>query len=273
MKIKKFFLLIMIVCLIHAYLHSAEKQISDTKNEFGGVTETFILDSSDRDYDQFTQVSFLYDENGQRRKAVYTFSPRIEKETGYSFQEEFYENGKITAYRMIYSEETSKIRGVKEIIEKLDEHGQTTELLYSNGNGYARTSATSFTLNYPLYSLSFLESAFELEQNSQNAISMSAAYKLARTFVHFKGGYSDLNDDEIEAISYFGYTFANSNPNMVDLYTCKSTAISEGKEYTVYIQESLLPYLQDDMDFLMAYGVMGLDGKLVLLMTEFSEIY
>ena len=60
---------------------------------------------------------------------------------------------------------------------------------------------------------------------------------------------------------------------MVDLYKCKSTAISEGKEYTVYIQESLLPYLQDDMDFLMAYGVMGLDGKLVLLMTEFSEIY
>lgn len=271
MKIKKFFLLITTVCLICSDMYSVEKQISSTKNEFGGVTETFILDSSDRDYDQFTQVSFLYDENGQRRKAVYTFSPSVEKETGYSFQEEFYENGKITAYRMIFSEEASKKRGVKEIIEKLNEQGQITELLYSNGNGYARTSATSFTLNYPLYSLSFLESAFELEQNSQNAISMSAAYKLARTFVHFNGGYSDLNEDDIEAISLFGEFL--SSPDIADLYTCKSTVTSEGKEYTVYIQESILPYLQDDMDFLLAYGVMGLHGELVLLMTEFSEIY
>lgn len=269
MKIKKFFLLIMIVCLICSDMYSAEKQISSTKNEFGGVTETFILDSSDRDYDQFTQVLFLYDENGQRRKAVYTFSPSVEKETGYSFQEEFYENGKITAYRMIFSEEASKKRGVKEIIEKLNEQGQTTELWYSNGNGYARTSVDSFTLNYPLYSLSFLEGMFDL--SDPHAITMSAAYKLARTFVHLKGGYSDLNEDDIEAISLFGEFL--SNPDMADLYTCKSTVTSEGKEYTVYIQESILPYLQDDMDFLLAYGVMGLHGELVLLMTEFSEIY
>ena len=271
MKFKKSFLLITIVCLICSDMYSADKQISSTKNEFGGVTETFILDPSERDYEQFTQISFSYDENGKRRKTAYVFSPSVEKETGYSFQEQFYENGKITAYRMIYSEETAKIRGVKEIIEKLDAQGETTELLYSNGNGYARTSVDSFTLNYPLYSLSFLEGMFDLSDT--HAISISAKYKFARTFVHFKGGYSDLNDDEIKAISYFGYTFANSNPNMVDLYTCKSTAISEGKEYTVYIQESLLPYLQDDMDFLLAYGVMGLHGELVLLMTAFSEIY
>ena len=123
MKIKKFFLLITTVCLICSDMYSAEKQISSTKNEFGGVTETYIIDPSEREYEQFTQFSFFYDENGIRRKTAYVFSPSVEKETGYSFQEEFYENGKITAYRMIYSEETSKIRGVKEIIEKLDEHG------------------------------------------------------------------------------------------------------------------------------------------------------
>ena len=263
-------LTILLACTLCSIIHSAEKKISNYVNEYGGITETYIINPTEKDYEQFTEVSFFYDENNQIRRTVYNLSSLIEEQTSYSQQEEIYSNGKMIAYKMIFSKAGQKKYGVKEITEIIDDNNETSELWYSNGEGIAKTSANSFTLNYPLYSLSFLEKEFEINENKSSFFAVSAKYNLVRTFVHFKGEYSELNKDDKKAIDSFGEFLSNKSLN--DLYTIKSTVVSEGKEYTVYVQKNLVPYLKKDMDFLMAYGVMVLKGNLVLFMTEFSEI-
>ena len=263
-------LTILLACSLCSIIHSAEKKISNYVNEYGGITETYIINPTEKDYEQFTEVSFFYDENNQKRRTVYNLSTVIEEQTGYSQQEEIYSNGKMIAYKMIFSKAGQKKYGVKEITEIINENNETSELWYSNGEGIAKTSTNSFTLNYPLYSLSFLEKEFEINENKSSFFAVSAKYNLVRTFVHFKGEYSELNKDDKKAIDSFGEFLSNKSLN--DLYTIKSTVVSEGKEYTVYVQKNLVPYLKKDMDFLMAYGVMVLKGNIVLFMTEFSEI-
>ena len=88
---------------------------------------------------------------------------------------------------MIFSKAGQEKYGVKEITEIIDDNNETSELWYSNGEGIAKTSANSFTLNYPLYSLSFLEKEFEINENKSSFFAVSAKYNLVRTFVHFKG--------------------------------------------------------------------------------------
>lgn len=267
---EKKFLIILIICVLATELNSAEKKISDFNNEYGGITETFIISPSEKDYEQFSEVSFFYDKNKQKIKVVYNLSSFVEEQTGYSQQAEIYSNGRMIEYRMIFSNAGVKKYGVKEIIEKINEENITSEIWYSNGYGIAKNSANSFTLNYPLYSLPYLEEVFELEENKNASFNISAKYYTARSFVHFNGEYENLNENDKKAIEYFGDFL--SNESMIDLYTTKSTVLYDGKEYTVYIQKNLLPYLKKNMEFLMAYGVMGLNGKLVLFITEFTEI-
>ncbi len=267
---KKKFLIILITCALLAKANSAEKKISDFNNEYGGITETFIISPEEKDYEQFSEVSFFYDKNKQKIKVVYNLSSIVEEQTGYSQQAEIYSNGRLSEYRMIFSNAGMKKYGVKEIIEKINDENITSEIWYSNGNGIAKTSADSFTLKYPLYSLPYLEEEYELEENKTALFTVSAKYHLARSFVHFTGEYENLNENDKKTIKFFGEFL--SSESLIDLYVTKSTVLYEGKEYTVYIQKNLLPYLRKNMDFLMAYGVMGLKENLVLFMTEFSEI-
>lgn len=265
---KNFFILILFI--LSSFCYAAEKKISDYNNEFGGITETFILLPDEKDYEQFTEVSFFYDKNNQKNKVIYNLSSTVEEKTGYSQQIEIFADGKLSEYRMIFSNSGIKKYGIQEIIEKIDNQNRTSEIWYSNGAGVAKVSANSFTLNYPLYSLSYLEEVFGFEESKNALISISARYNLARSFVHFNGEYENLNENDKKAIESFGEFL--SNKSLIDLYTVKSTVYSDGKEYTVYIQKNILPYLKKNMDFLMAYGVMGLKDNLVLLMTEFNEI-
>lgn len=61
------------------------------------------------------------------------------------------------------------------------------------------------------------------------------------------------------------------------LYNRKYQVKSGGKSYTVYMQDTLIPflkipYLTKDGECLLAYGIIGHKGKLYLIATEFSEV-
>ena len=68
-------LTILLACSLCSIIHSAEKKISNYVNEYGGITETYIINPTEKDYEQFTEVSFFYDENNQKRRTVYNLFP------------------------------------------------------------------------------------------------------------------------------------------------------------------------------------------------------
>lgn len=270
---KKVLIVLSSIFLVCSATICAEKKVY-SGNEYGGQTEEFIVDPSEKDYEQFYKVVDYYNGTNQKVKTVYYLSEAIQAESGYCRQEETYSEGRLTEYKMVYSEEGAKIKGVTEVVEKVNSNNQVYEVWYSDGINTAATEATSFTLNYPLYSLSYVENEFEFDKakksENKNRYYFSAKYYLGRSFVQFKNKISKLNDQDKEIVKCFAEYM--ESPDMVDLYTAKAEVVSEGKTYTVYIQKGLLPYIQKNMKCFMAYGVMGVNEQLVLLMAEFSEL-
>ena len=267
---KKLFLIINVICVMFFSTYAGEKTITDTKNEFGGITESVTINPSEKEYKQYTKVLFFYDTHKKLKKTMYYFSPAVEKETGFITQEEFYNNDKISEYKMTFSKNGQEQYGVEYIVEKLNAQGETSEMWYSNGKGIAKTKANSFLMNYPIYSLNFLKKELDLDHALKGELTLDARYNIARSFVKFNGDIVDVNNEDKRITRDF-MKFLNS-PNMADLYTKKTTVVSEGVTYTVYLQTKITKYIKKNMEALMAYGVMGVDGKLVLFITEFDEV-
>lgn len=252
-------------------LCAAERKITESENEFGGDTVEFNLSPDEKDYEQFTKVVFSYDNSKNKRKVTYYLSEKTAKESGYIIQEEYYENGNPVEYRMYFSAEESKKRGITTVIEKVN---YPNYLIYSDGEYIVYSNMNSFVHNYPVLALSYLEQEFFSDLNPEkskgNRYIADARYKKARSFVTFTSDFKELNKLDEEILKF--YSDYMEAPEMKDLYFKKAYAKSKGKKYTVYIQKNLEPYIKKNLTCLLAYGVIGCNNELFLISTEFEEL-
>lgn len=276
MKKQFLFLLILFCCF---FINAAERKVINIKNEFGGVTEEYTILPSEKDYEQFYKLIIFYDENDTKRKEAFYLSDSLKQESGIIVQEAFFKNGIVSEYRMNLTDEVFERQGITQVIEVLDSDGNTKLIGHSNGKFTAYASASSFVNDYPVYSLDFLDKEIfsdpkdkQKKEGSGDAYFLSLKYRKVRTFVKFSGDFEDLNDLDRTLITKFDKSMGDENPDWVALYTKKTTVESNNKKYTVYLQQNLLPYIKNDMDCLLAYGLIGLNGKLYLLATEFEEV-
>lgn len=251
-------------------LFAAERKTVETKNVFGGETLEFSLSPDEKDYEQFTKVLYYFDESNNKRKVVYYLSEKTARESGYIIQEEFLSEGKTIEYRMYFSPEEVKKRGITTVIERTD---IPDYLIYFDGERTVYSNMKSFVHNYPILTLSYLEQEFynaELAKLDHNRFFLSARYKKARSFVTFTSDFKELNELDEEILRR--YSDFMEAPEMKDLYVKKADAKSEGKTYTVYIQKNLEPYIKKDLTCLLAYGICGCNNELFLISTEFEEL-
>lgn len=271
--------LLLFFSFVSFLIYAADIKVINLKNEFGGITEEYTILPSEKDYEQFSKLIIFYDENDSKRKEAFYLSDSLKQESGIVVQEALYKDGIVTEYRMNLTEEVFERQGITQVIEILDSNGNTKMIGHSNGKFTAYASATSFVNDYPVYSLDFLDKEFfsdprykQKNEGAEDAYFLSSKYRKVRTFVKFTGDLEDLTDVDKTLITKFDKSMGDEDSNWVALYTKKTSVVSNNKKYTVFLQKNLLPYIKNNMDCLLAYGVIGLNGKLYLLATEFEEV-
>lgn len=259
--------------IIASSLFASSKKIINKSNEFGGITEQHKLSRSDNGYDQFHIVDFYYDENKNLRKKTYYLTDEIKDEMGIESQDEIYTDGYISDYVMHLTKERTKREGITIIYEHMNPNGSTKYLEHTNGTLIAGTLPNTFVYNYPFYNLSYVEAQFEFETepHEQNIYYTSAKYVTGRTFVKFADEFNELEDLDKDIIKFFADSL--NNPDAVNAFSAKTIATTaEGKDYVVYLQKSIMPYLKEGMECLLDYRIIGCNEKLYLIMTEFNEV-
>ena len=250
----------------------------ETCNEFGGITVEYTFIPLEPQYEDFCKMQVFYDDSDTRRKEVYYLSEKKQDEKGILSQTNVYNNGKIEEYRIQLTEHEAAKKGVSILIEKVDEDDAVYAYGYSDGYVTAYSFIDSFVSDYPLYSLNYIEKQMlppEKDSGKKAVYRLSAKFKKARTFVRFSPEVSEMTDADRELVSKF--TLFLNDPDKAELYNKKYQVESGGKMYTVYVQDSLVPFLTpphltEDGACLLAYGTIGYNDKLYLIATEFSEI-
>ncbi len=250
----------------------------DTCNEFGGITVEYTFIPLEPQYENFCKMQVFYDDSDNRRKEIYYLSEKARDEKGILAQTNMYCNGKIEEYRIQLTENEAAKKGVSILIEMVDENDAVYAYGYSDGYVTAYSFIDSFVSDYPLYSLNYIEKQMlPAEKNTEKkaVYRLSARFKKARTFVRFSPEASEMTGADRELVSK--YTLFLNDPDKAELYNTKYQVESGGKMYTVYVQDSLVPYLKpphltEDGACLLAYGTIGYNDKLYLIATEFSEI-
>ena len=267
---KKVFLVFMFL-LLTINLSAADRKLIESKNEFNGETVEFTIHPEEKDYEQFKKVIFFYDESNNKRKTVYYLSDKVQQESGYEIQEELYENGVPVEYRMYFTQTESKIRGLTTVIEKT---AYPDYLIYTDGKKTVYSNMNSFVHNYQILTLSYLEEEYfrdaDISKSDKNRYYLSSRYFKARSFVTFVSDFMEMNDLDRELVSR--YSLFLNNSDMTNLYEKKAFVKSEGKQYTVYIQKNLEPYIKEGLTCLLAYGIIGLNEELYLISAEFEEL-
>lgn len=276
MQIKKFLFFSVLLSISVCIAFSSESKIINEKNEYGGITIEYLLAADDPQFNQFYKVDVFYDESKNKCKEVYYVSEEVQNENGFLTQSNIFKEGKIVEYIIQLTEKESAKKGVKTLIEKVDENDKVYIYGYSDGNLKAYSDVNSFVNNYPLYSLNYIEKYFfETEDLKTAYYNLSAKYYKARTFVKIPSKSSEMTNFDKDLVSR--YSEFMGDPDKAKLYNKKYQVKSGGKSYTVYMQDTLIPflktpYLTKDGECLLAYGIIGYKGKLYLIATEFSEV-
>lgn len=259
-------------------IFSAEPKTINQNNEYNGITLEYNLSTDEPQYKQFTKVQVFYDNSNNKRKEIYYLSETLQKNNGYLTQTNIFNEGKIVEYVVQLTEEEAAKKGVSILIEKMDANNTCYSLGFSNGKLTAYTSSDSFMNNYQLFALDYLENQIyssENEKKQNNQYLLSAKYFKARTFVKVKSPTTDMSKKDKEIVYYYS-KFLN-DPDKASLYNKKIKVESKGKQYTAFVQDSLIPYLKtpyltEDGDCLLAYGVLGYDDELFLIAIDFAEV-
>ena len=256
-------------------LFSSESKIINENNEFGGVTVEYMLAADEPQYEQFYKVDVFYDNLKIKRKEVYYVSEKVQNENGFLTQDSIFTDGRIVEYRIHFTEKEAAKKGVKILIEKVDANDKVFMYGFSDGKLTAYSDANSFVNTYPVYSLDYLEKEWFEDESTRSAYySFSVKYYKAKTFVKILPKSSEMTNLDKDLVRK--YCESLGDIDKAKLYSKKYQAESGGKKYTVYMQDTLVPYLTaphltKDGDCMLVYGIIGHKDDLYLIATEFLE--
>ena len=267
-KLKAFF--IALLCFVCADFFGAERIVLDGKNAYNGVSEKYVFHEDDEQFKQYQSVVIDFDENEVKRKILYCLSEPLQKESGFEYQEEIYENGIVTEYRCIFSDKEFAKRGIRCQIEKVDASDKPYMYGFSDGAHTAYFPADFFLIQYPCYNLKYLSALFFSADGAKgNRYVFSNKLAKGATFVKIVSDVEPLSNYDAGHVVKFSKFVGNEQ--VAEIYNCKVRVSAAGKEYTAYIQKNFAPGIKKNMGCLLAYCTMGFNENLYLFATAFVE--
>lgn len=267
--------IIAIICFITAIINIAglEKKVSPELNSYGGRTIEYILTPQDRYGDQIQRSYYFYNNNDELVEILHVFTALKAETFGYKNQSEKYRDEIIIEYKLELTDEAKIIKGISWQIERVDAEGNIYEYEYSDGFNRAKSNGKSFAVNYPFYTMQYLEEIlFEDYEEAEkgDTYTISAKYWKSRTFIEFTSDPIPINEYDRENVYvYLGHL---GQAQHTDVYSHKATVKYMDKEYICYLQNTFVKYIKMNDKCLLTYQFMGVNKKLILLATEFSEI-
>ncbi len=250
-----------------------EKSVVGELNQYGGRTVKYLLGPEDQYGDQIRQTLYFYDGNDELAEIRHEFTKEKAASFGFRSQSEMYAGGIVSEFRMELTEDAFKMRGIRWQIERVDADDVIYEFEYSDGERRAKSGGKSFVVNYPFYTLPYLEEVFfeDYEPNEKgDAYSFSAKFWKARTFVEFLSDPVPVTaDDRKRVYMYLGHLGQEQH---TDVYSHKVTVGYRGRQYLCYLQNPFVGYIHKGDQCLLTYQVMGVNRELMLLATEFNEL-
>jgi len=265
----KAFLLGLLLCLC-ADVFAAEQIELEGRNEYNGISQKFVFSPEDEQFKQYQSVIVHFDENGKQKKFSYFLSESLQKESGFEYQEEIYENGVPVEYRCFYSDKESAKKGIRCQIEKVDTSDKPYMYGYSDGVNTVFFPADFFIIQYPCYSLNYLNALFFMDEEAKGTHYVFNK-KLAKSasFAKVVSELEPLSKQDKVHINKFAAFLGNNQ--LSDIYNCKVRIASGGKEYTAYVQKNFSAGIKKNMSCLFSYCTLGYSENLFLFATAFVE--
>jgi hypothetical protein len=263
------------ICLIGLLLHisSVEKKVSPEVNIYGGRTIEYILSPHDQYGDQIKRSYYFYNNNDELVEIFHEFTDSKANEFGFKNQSERFKAGVVTEFKLELTDDSKKIKGISWQIERVDAEDNIYEYEYSDGINRAKSNGQSFVVNYPFYTLPYLEEIlFEDYEENKNgdAYTFSAEFWKSRTFIEFTTNPIPINENDRKKVYlYLGHLGQEQH---TDVYSHKIKVKYLDKEYNCYLQNNFVNYIKENDKCLLTYQLMGINKELILLATEFDTI-
>lgn len=270
---KRLIMLLLFYFLIVFCATGLDKSILTDVNIYGGKTIKYVLSPLDKYGDQIQVSYYLYNAINDLKEVIHEFTDLKADNFGFKNQREKYENGSITEYKLELTDKEKEIQGISWQIDKVDSEGNIYMFEYSDGLNIARSNSQSFVVNYPFYTLPYLEEVlFESYEENENGDvnTLSAKYWRARTFIEFVS--DPVSVDEIDKGKIHLYLSRFNQQENTNVYSHKIEIEYRKKKYICYLQNSFVEYITKNDKCLLTYQFMGINKELVILATEFDEI-
>ena len=259
--------LLLCVC---ANVFAAEQITLEGKNEYNGISQKFVFQPEDAQFKQYQYAIVHFDEAGKQRKISYYLSESLQKESGFEYQEELFENGVVAEYRCIFSDKEFAKRGVRCQIEKVDASDKPYMYGLSDGVRTAYFPADFFLIQYPCYNLKYLSALFFSADGAKgNRYVFSNKLAKGATFVKIVSDVEPLSNYDAGHVVKFSNFVGNGQ--ITEIYNCKVRVSAAGKEYTAYIQKNFAAGIKKNMYCFLGYCTLGFNENLYLFATAFVE--
>lgn len=267
-------IIIMLSCFILiSSIVSEERIILTDQNTYGGRTIKYVLSPQDKYGDQIKNMYYFYDNKEIITEVLYEFNESKANDFGFKNQREIYRNGIISEYKLEVTDKEKKIKGISWQIERVDSQGNIYEYEYSDGVNTAKSNPQSFVINYPFYSLPYLEEVLfeDYEENKNGDVyTFSMVYWKARTFIEFVSDPVIVNESDKNKVNI--YLSHLNQQQYTENYSHKVNIKYFNKQYTCYLQSNFVKYIKKNDKCLLTYQLMGINKDLIILATEFNEI-
>jgi len=265
-----------VLLMLSQPLSAETRRTIEDKNDFGGRTEEVVYEKGDTNFEFLDASRIFYDGKGKMVRSVNHLNEEYARQNGFDFQQEDYTDGVVTSHKMYFNDAGKAQTGRDYLIEFVD--GSDKTIMQTHGFGELRFTErmTDFSVKYPFYCLSYLNSAIyekfkqELQGTSKRPdVSYSAKYNEGRAVLEFLDDPVVLDKMDQFIVSAYFQTTAQQGGEKV--YTRKVRARESQTEYTLYLQDSLVPYVKKGDVSLVSFVVIGCNQKLYPMATSLLD--
>ncbi|MDR0457190.1 MAG: hypothetical protein LBH20_10965 [Treponema sp.] len=247
--------------------------ILDENNEFGGLTKEMINNNLVED-NKWSKMIEYFDNNNNLVKSTITPSEITRNEAGIIEQIEYYEEGNVIRYEILYSVEHTKIHDYNMAVELLDDEGLYRTIWLNNETVLDIRDYPEEMNKFVFYNLEYIENKLleASDPNDQgNIFIVSGKYFANRSVIKFDTNLIKLNEVDYKILDYFVTTY-NIQENFIGHYSNKVQVNYGNKHYWLFIQTDLEKNVKEQFATISYYPIMW-NNELYLVCVGFFDIY
>ena len=268
---KRFILLINLTLIFIFNGFSEQIILLEDLNIYGGKTFERVYNKHEQKSLMYSKLIQYFDSQNIISKGIVINTDTVARNTGIKEQIQYYKNGKIIRYEMLFNDEHKNRHGFNRLIEEVDQNDLVLRTIWYNND----TILDTFEGNadkFQFYDIEYLESEyFEGYQPNDkgDVISLSAKYFSIKSVVRFDTFLIDLDENDIKLMQIFSSSF---NLNDISHYYSKKVKVySENRSYWLYVQTDLEQYILGQKATIKYYPI-GKNKEMYLICIGFYDI-